>query len=107
MSQTVKDRSPLEWGGVSSDQQALLDRVILDRQGPALLVSDASSSQELFRVEAEELADRSLVTTLVHRLGEYYCTGCTALLDGPMCTACGKDRAKRLEAAIAMLESDE
>lgn len=107
MTESVKTWAPLDWGGALPEQRMLLDRVSIENTGGDLLVSDASTGRELLRLDAGQLRQRSLVGTLLNRLGDFYCTGCGALLgDGVLCTDCGIDRAQRLRDTIAMLEEE-
>lgn len=106
MTETVRTWAPLEWGGTLPEDRALLDKVSIEASGEDLLVSDASTGRELLRLDSDQLRQRSLVGTLLKRLGDFYCTGCGALLQGPLCTSCDKDRARRLRDTIAMLEED-
>lgn len=103
---TVAGFAPLEWRGVDERMKALLDRVIIERGPESLTVCDGPSGKHLFTATPDELHQRSLVSTLVARVAEFYCPSCGEMLGEAGCTDCDVDRRKRLRATIALLEED-
>ena len=98
--------APLEWRGVDEQMKRLLDRVIIEREPESLKVSDGPTGRELFTLLHEELAQRSLVSTLVDRVAEFYCASCGEMLGETGCADCDVDRRARLKATIALLEEE-
>jgi hypothetical protein len=101
---TVKGYAPLEWRGVDEQRKHLLDRIIIERGREAVTVTDGPTGKHLFTLVPEDLAQRSVVSTLVARVAEFYCGSCGELLGTAGCTMCDVDRRKRLRATIALLE---
>jgi hypothetical protein len=103
---TVERFSPLEWGGIDPSMQQLLNRVIIERDDD-IVVQDGPSGRVLFIVDPTCLTTRSLVSTLIERITEFYCVGCGELFDAEgVCSGCDTDRAARLRATIALLEEE-
>lgn len=103
---TVAGFAPLEWRGVDEQMKRLLDRVIIERGVESVTVTDGPTSKQLFVLVPDDLAKRSVVSTLVARVAEFYCGSCGELLGDAGCVTCDVDRRARLRATIALLEED-